>query len=335
MQADPILSAWMSLDGRRHIVTVGRHHPPLHDELTVVLHTLHHTHRSEAFLPRSLSEKDLASLIRQVLEAGVRGLGRRVLCFAKSKRSKKKIEAAFRRDPVISQAVVDQFGVERGAAHEVVTRVLRSGDSRSVDVDADLIIIFGSGLPNSSSEPPVLGTLNMASSELKLERHALARDNRTREIVQSSARTAALRGSRGALSIHGLKAPDRPRRLHHRSLQAESRYRSDLKDQKGGKVIIRQIPVLAAMVDEVLSAQVLWPSRDQLLEWDGHGRSSNRKRVQAIVEKGAGSLRPTEPLAGGRQAWGRFLKMAPLAGRGDKGDARTTGDVRDRKSRRG
>ena len=187
----------------------------------------------------------------------------------------------------------------------MTVEVLRSSASRAVDIHADLLIIYGSGLPNFEQAPPFVMALN-ETGHGPFVVSDYATDDRLREVTQAAMRSASLEGGRRAvLIINDLTGLDLPKWMRHRIRPAAEEYRK-LTNQGTAKK--DQIGVLVQMVVEALSHGAM-AAVEEILSWNGGRRSTNRTRWEAVLAaiRSGEELRPSRP-TGSKAEWGKFLR---------------------------
>jgi len=301
---------------------------PLHRDLSIFVHTVQHTGRAETFLPRRYEAEDLLSLIgciHSLLRRSAPWRKKRfnVRVYARSKREQEKLLKLARQELIEGFTIVDvsnQLPAPSTIGPRLEVDYLRSPESRAIDVDVDLLIIYGSGLPNFDG---YLGTRQvLADLGAVFPIDVLAEDARQRAVVQALLRTAALPDRRVALIINDMTVGALPNWLHHRVRPADSLYR-EIPEAEPSRVSELQRDALAAAVVDSLLPRSSFPDLDEVSAWtaDGHRDASDRRRqanlsrLQAMVEVGRGGaeLRPSQS-KGSKSDWGAML--AWLASRG-------------------
>lgn len=300
---------------------------PMHRDLTVYMHTANMTGHSEPFVPRRYEPDDVLDLVeevyRKVREADATRRGFRVRIFARSVLEHANLlraGAASKRPNVTVVRASEAVSAPGKRTATVTVDYLRSPESRAVDIDADLLIVYGSGLPDFTS---LAGFRHFLATEgVHVAVDELAEDSRRRAVIQALLRTAALKGRRAVLVINDMSAVDMPDWLLHRVVSAESLYR-DLRDDAQPSVADQQRAVLAAAIADAVKPRDEPPTLQEVLDWRASStsppstrlRAANRRRLQGIVARGlAGEALSPSAAIGSKADWGAMLGW--LASRG-------------------
>jgi uncharacterized protein YejL (UPF0352 family) len=150
MPDDVIVNAWLRLGSKGATCQVDRRLPPLHDGLTIVQHGIHHTHRTEPYLPRSFKDADVATLLVELLSRKDRAW--RVAAFAKSKKAKAILEGKLREHDSLDRALVEHFRPQRGARRKPLCG---SSEARTVEPSTSTSISPSCTAPASRTTRPL------------------------------------------------------------------------------------------------------------------------------------------------------------------------------------
>lgn len=296
---------------------------PLHRDMTIFIHTVPNTRRADSFLPRRFEAEQMLALVKELARVVQEQKGRKISIrvFARKRREQEKmLELA---EGLASSGIEVIGGKTEATARawaSIAFDYVRSSESRAVDHDVDLLVIFGSGRPAYDGYHGFSEVLAKAGTPVSVE--MLAEDSRIRAVVQALNRSAALPGRRAVAVINDLTVADMPSWLHHRVISTDRLYRT-IEGVEPGDVVDAQIATFAQAIYNSLSPRMEPPTREEVLSWSktasgaigSRARQANEKRVTAMIAKArAGADLTVSDSVGATTEWGLMLRW--LAKRG-------------------
>jgi hypothetical protein len=296
------------------------HNVRLHEEVTVFTHCTQHNARAETFTPKRMDAAALVDLISRSVEEMRRAApwrrALRVRVYARSIRERELLERAARTGlPGADVIMVDPKLAPAAPTRAVVVELdyLRSSTSRAVDVDCDVLIVFGSGYPAFDELHGTAESIAEHAPQVSVD--TLAEDSRRRAVVQAMFRSAANPGRRVVVLVNDMTVADLPEHTHHRVVSADALYQTI---ESGTDIAAEQRARLArAVVESLVPPSPTLPTIEEILSWtpsgkpaDGRMRKANHARLRAVLdaEERQEPLRAGRPLHGARGDWGRFLE---------------------------
>jgi hypothetical protein len=289
-------------------VEIQRMTVPLHRDLTVFLHRTAHQPRSAPSVPRRMNERDVVQLVRRVMDLVKTREPRRsllrILVFAHNKERCNELPLPFLDAGM--PCMLHKHVAGRIEPGQVALDYLRSPTARGIDADADLIVVFGSGLPRYEAFHAFaehLAERQDASVEL------LAGLSRVQSVVQAMFRSASLPGRRVVLLVNDMHTGDLPESAHHRVLLGSELYQSL---GLSADACAEQRELLAAAIAEALVERGGLPSLDEIAKFGGDGGSVGGRREESNLRMFARILSCEGGLTAGKHQGSRENWQAML-----------------------